>query len=63
MARLQKYFDSPPAPFDTRKSLSRLKIKNPLSHFCLPGQILSKMVKQAPVAPKTMDLQDFREKA
>ena len=38
------------------------KIKNVLSHYCLPRQMLSKMVWHDPVAPMTTEEIDSREK-
>ena len=37
----------------------RPKIKNPLSHVCSAHQMLSKMVRHSPLAPKTMEEMHF----
>ena len=58
----RKFTPRGPSPRITHKCRSRSKMKNPLSQFSLPHWMLSKMVWHKPVAPKIMELQDFRER-
>ena len=50
-------------PFHTGSSAPRPKIKIPLTPFCLPCQILSKMVWLVPIASKTREEIDFLQNA
>ena len=52
-----------PLPFNTHNTASGPKFKNSHAHFCLPRQILSKMVWHNLVASKTTKLSHFRHKA
>ena len=51
------------SPIITHKSGSRPKIKNLLHHGCLACQMLSKIVSHNPVAPTTIEWEDYRENA